>query len=1590
MAGYDYSINYICQIFGLEGDERQNLRAELQNLTEAELNKKLQSLLCGNKNISNIDSLKIKYNLDPQRKVSVQNFEITQLTKEEAQNLSIDYISQNLQNALNIYLHIDDGKISEAYDAAKNYFEAELSSKNVGEVINKEQDCISFLMKAKEGALTKREYYEQNKARLIEMLSKRMEKFYETGISALDKYLGSLSKSEFKKRIDDYITEMVNSIETMEEIKDLQHELIVATDERENQIIEQLVKNATTKLVRSGLTSQYSDFASERIDNNLNLHPFNSDELMTFEETFELERGIEFSETKFASLQQNQGEMSLVTGAYNKLQSLKTQKDKILDEYSDATKIIMDEYGHSISSGDEPNSENRKNQILELFEQYYSANPKYALNDFNEIIKKQQQLGINLRRDENNQLQCDFDTYLDSKKNKALNSLLKVMVQSQENRFEGLLGGRSYESYIQSYQESYSSALGQENVEELTVAMQQDQMNVIDATTGVVSLAGMGVLVVGGAVIAAPIALGWMGITAPAILTASGTTAVAGGALALGGKTAISGMVSRNVLGFTEATTRDDIQKEELERRSKDLVLDLGGMIVGAGAGKTGLKYAAEAIKRGSGQLSALLIEHGTDVTLSVAGDLAMIGLLDYEQGLKETLKQNGIGLLVSTLTGIKTSKALFDSNTKPAVKTYQFQQVNTSTSGKLYCGLPLQGLIRALGKKSNAVTLNDVVTDYLKQRYVSMKRNNPEAFDNFMSQTQNGTANPLISMDIDSRTFVEDVLFNQIDISMYNPIEFRCFQQKFNIEGLTSDIELLLDSYRPRPQTQVSTQVNTPKETESTKNKETSENLVAKETGNQVKSKEQDVVTRVEHQRVAEPQIEAPRLNLTEEIPDRIEFEAVAYREFNDAHQRGRKPDVEKDLIKIILGFKTPENLEIYNGLVDVYNRFCGANRTGNKEPVQNLLNDLRKARTYDDINSIIKKYMELEVSPEHGVRKKSADNDTEAVGTKKGVDSEAEVAPQKPKTKGIVKGVISEADKQVIDTTFSKCSEDVQAVLADFDLKDITYRYLKNLERSGRELDINKLKNNPNITKLLSSLKKMHMSDYTNVSKQFKNDFDKVYTEIQSQIMETRANFVEQILKDLDQDSSATVRDLVTYLNENYKWDLDKSKFDELTNYIEIKENFKENYKDIKKIFGDDADRYSLRFGETDVQEFMIEICKTRPDFNAKDLQFVNFRDVAITYKQLSDDLKDKYLNKVENATRNFDPKCATRWQANSSFRNQVSFEDYLELHNMGFSDGMIIGKNSSILNLIGVDNIKEFKKKLPKIIQFEGLSPKEAVSKTLKVFKCANLAELNDLFDNADIKSFKIKFNEKNSSKHDLELDFSAKPDMPLKERINVIMDLYKRINGSINKKSAFSDEISEKSVLQEILHQVLFDKGRNFGDYEKLIRKLSTDVSTTEDVKVIEDNKRKFINALKNSQVERTTPEGYKYQDIDVDKFKTLYEKNNENDMQPKKYNENGMQQILEILRDPELDDFGGLHAKMRFHERFFGKSAKESVKEFTDLLNSKLRIRFYDNDKLNQEHPQCSVPYQDKWISLPIDKDGKFHTLFFNRFEEKGF
>ncbi|MFI3300892.1 MAG: HD domain-containing protein [Candidatus Gastranaerophilales bacterium] len=69
---------------------------------------------------------------------------------------------------------------------------------------------------------------------------------------------------------------------------------------------------------------------------------------------------------------------------------------------------------------------------------------------------------------------------------------------------------------------------------------------------------------------------------------------------------------------------------------------------------------AGKMASNGSSKAAAMIAERGVDATLSVVGDLAMIGMLDYDQSLVETIKQNGMGIVVSTVTGINESKRMF------------------------------------------------------------------------------------------------------------------------------------------------------------------------------------------------------------------------------------------------------------------------------------------------------------------------------------------------------------------------------------------------------------------------------------------------------------------------------------------------------------------------------------------------------------------------------------------------------------------------------------------------------------------------------------------------------------------------------------------------------------------------------------------------------------------------------------------------------------------------------------------------------------------------------------------------------------------
>ena len=100
----------------------------------------------------------------------------TDFTEEQAQDFSIDMIAENALNAEDLLNNIHNGTITQGYDNLKNFFNTELSSNNVKDVINYEKSSTVYLQRAKSGTLTKKDYIKENKGRISDMLLERLER----------------------------------------------------------------------------------------------------------------------------------------------------------------------------------------------------------------------------------------------------------------------------------------------------------------------------------------------------------------------------------------------------------------------------------------------------------------------------------------------------------------------------------------------------------------------------------------------------------------------------------------------------------------------------------------------------------------------------------------------------------------------------------------------------------------------------------------------------------------------------------------------------------------------------------------------------------------------------------------------------------------------------------------------------------------------------------------------------------------------------------------------------------------------------------------------------------------------------------------------------------------------------------------------------------------------------------------------------------------------------------------------------------------------------------------------------------------------
>lgn len=715
----------------------------------------------------------------PNAPVNVNNVATdVQLTEEQAQEEVISTISEDTANARTLLMKQDNGHISQLYNDAKELFDTDLSLSNVEEAFMLQEECLENLSKAKEGKLSKREYFLQNREHLKAMMKRRLfRKDENTGLDFLDNNRGKMSKQEFAKLMEDYINEKINEIDRLDSLNKIQHSLLTMGASGVNNVLKKYQKAAQNK--------QITDFSVEsksaKLPSKTSAIPqkYNTTEPMTFKEVFEIERNQEYSKDRVEAYISQKQKTDFAVGAYNKYQSFKMNSSEILNDY---TKSVAGTYtfGGGMAAGVQPNPEKQMQKVLEAFESYYAnpIDPNSARNEIEALIKDNK-LPISVIQTSEGKLSLDLSKLkTDVEKNNVLNKLLHLEDAKLESKLKTTLGGEvdeMLEMLSTNTQNAFTNAYGHDFTNELVQEMSDDNKTFIQKYTGNTSQIGMGLTVVGGVLCFTPLA----GV---------GATMVG-----IGNAMAIGGMVAESALGFEEALSRSNLNPEEIKELSKTLVMNAGGFVVGYKAGQTGMKAfnklidkklaevfktemangnRAEALKQVFSNpeylknfMQAAGVKLSADFMISYAGDLAMMGILDTNDDWKSLLQSNLIGIMTSMSGDLKNVADMGIKGNK--VKAIQPEEKANKTTQEL-ANLHNETEVKNIERNEKSFVLNE-------KSDVNVGNSIEQELDDFDIELNN------LLNDVDLKENKKTLLDSYKDSPIYNRLE--AFLQNASID---------------------------------------------------------------------------------------------------------------------------------------------------------------------------------------------------------------------------------------------------------------------------------------------------------------------------------------------------------------------------------------------------------------------------------------------------------------------------------------------------------------------------------------------------------------------------------------------------------------------------------------------------------------------------------------------------------------------------------------------------------------------------------------------------------------------------------------
>ena len=690
---FDFNDDKIAQI-----EKQQNIKIEKEALTHL-----FSTIFPFLNEIKNIDKV-------------VNNSAINEDEKLVLKNNAINLIQENLSEATKIFNSQNLGAITSAYDEHKNE-DDKLKTSNVKKVLDYQEQGMHFLIEARDERLTKRDYYLKNKEHLKEMLITRINVLnIQDSLEFWNSTGKKLSKEDVIDAVDSYIDHICKNLE-LNKLKELQKGFVSYSTTRETEILKDFIQKAVEEKDLNSNTSQLLIEGRGRklkIDGQTIPEYWDSDETISFEEVYKFERGVEYSPEKIKNYMCAKTTMEIVIKAHNQKQQFEKEINLLKDNKTLTTQQKIE-------------------KLQNLYEEIYAVQEGLADKKLAQLVKQSN----SLIKYTNNTL--NFSAYPNEEaRQKALNKLFDVAMKEKEKEFTSFMKNKSIDDYQNILEDANNEALGKENAMLLATAMKNDNMTIIDRYTGNAAMTGVGLSIVGGILCCTPLA------------------PLGAGMVTVGNTVALTSMGTSAVAEIADYKTKDFVTEEDTTKLIDGLIMDAGGMVIGYGAGKVGIKAFNKLIDKklaatlgtnfkNGNRIEALKmvisnpnnlknfltaggVKISSDFLISYIGDLAISGVLDTDDDWESLLRANLIGIVVGTSNDLKAA-------TGAKFKIHKSKSNNNIQTKTTTSDLKKENIVENLEEAEKNFDSKKVKTQELNTDELEPKSNNTVPIDNLIKR---------------------------------------------------------------------------------------------------------------------------------------------------------------------------------------------------------------------------------------------------------------------------------------------------------------------------------------------------------------------------------------------------------------------------------------------------------------------------------------------------------------------------------------------------------------------------------------------------------------------------------------------------------------------------------------------------------------------------------------------------------------------------------------------------------------------------------------------------------------------------------------